>query len=79
MDSHDRKGGNQSLYDKLAAEVSVASWNALKSHADRGALFWVDRQLDLVEVAVSIALDDVAHDILTCDMRRNLHLDCVVN
>ena len=59
MGNHDREGDAQSLYDKLAVEVSVASWSALESHAKRGALFWVDRQLDLAEVAVSIALDDV--------------------
>ena len=54
----DRDRDAQSLYDKLSAEVSVVSWSGLEPHAERGALFWVDRKLDLVEVAVSFALDD---------------------
>ena len=58
MGESDHERDAQSLHDKLAAEVSVVSWSALAPHAERGALFWVDRQLDLVEVAVSFALDD---------------------
>ena len=47
-----------SLKQKLAGEVGVVSWEALAPHAERGALFWVDQSLDLVEVGVSLALDD---------------------
>ena len=47
------------LAKKLSAEVGVVSWEALSPHASRGALFWVDAQLDLVEVGVALAMDDV--------------------
>ena len=46
------------IYEKLSGEVSVVSWSALAPHAERGALFWVDRQLDLAEVATCMALDE---------------------
>ena len=46
------------LYEKLSAELSVVSWSALAPHAERDSLFWVDRSLSLVDVAVSVALDD---------------------
>ena len=58
MGERDPERDARSLHDKFIAELSVASWNALAPHAERGALFWVDRQLDLIEVAVSFALDD---------------------
>lgn len=46
------------LYEKLAAEVGIATWDALAPHAERGGLFWVDQSLDLIEVGVSLAVDD---------------------
>ena len=49
---------HQQLVQKLSGEVGVVSWEALSPHAERGALFWVDQSLDLVEVGVSLALDD---------------------
>ena len=58
MGESDHERDAQSLHDKLAAEVSVVSWSALAPHAERGALFWVDRQLDLAEVATCMALDE---------------------
>ena len=58
MGEGDHERDARSLHDKFNAELSVASWSALAPHAERGGLFWVDRQLDLVEVAVSFALDD---------------------
>jgi hypothetical protein len=45
---------------ELAAMVGPAEWRWLSPHAERGALFWVDAGLDLVEVGVAIARDDVA-------------------
>jgi hypothetical protein len=48
------------LYKKLSSEVGVVSWEALAPHAERGALFWVDKSLDLADVGVSLALDDAA-------------------
>ena len=46
------------LYEKLAADVGIATWDALAPHAERGGLFWVDQSLDLIEVGVSLAVDD---------------------
>ena len=48
------------LIEKLSAEVAVVPWSALESHAKRGSLFMIDQGLDLVEVGVSIAMDE--HD-----------------
>ena len=53
-----REPEHEALYQKLYSEVGVASWSALSPHAERGALFWVNQTLDLVEVGVSLALDD---------------------
>jgi hypothetical protein len=48
------------LYEKLSADVGIATWDALAPHAERGGLFWVDQSLDLVEVGVSLAVDDAS-------------------
>ena len=48
------------LYKKLAADVGIATWDALAPHAERGGLFWVDQSLDLIEVGVSLAVDDAS-------------------
>lgn len=58
MADPDRPEERQALYEKLSAELSIVSWSALSPHAERGALFWVDKQLDLVEVAMCMALDE---------------------
>ena len=48
------------LREKPAQECAVVSWSTLYPHIDRQAVFWVDTQLDLTQVAVSIALDRVS-------------------
>ena len=48
------------LREKLTQECAIVSWSTLRPHLDRQAVFWVDPQLDLVQVAVSIALDRVS-------------------
>jgi len=40
-------------------QVDEADWSLLAPHHTRGALFIVDRELDLVEVATAIAQDDL--------------------
>ncbi len=45
---------------ELAAMVGPAEWRWLSPHAERGALFVVDAGLDLAEVGLAIARDDVA-------------------
>ena len=46
------------LYEKLSAEVGIATWEALAPHAERGGLSWIDQSLDLIEVGVSLVIDD---------------------
>ena len=47
------------LYEKLNAEIRVATWASLSPHAERGALFWVDATLSLVDAAIAVANDRV--------------------
>ena len=47
------------LREKLTQECAVVSWSTLHPHLERQAVFWVDPQLDLIQVGVSIALDQV--------------------
>ncbi|HBG06415.1 MAG: hypothetical protein A2075_02060 [Geobacteraceae bacterium GWC2_58_44] len=45
--------------EELAAKVDVADWQMLRAHLERGGLIFVDGMLDLVEVGVGVAADDV--------------------
>lgn len=47
------------LVEKFKTELEQADWNVLKTHDERGALFLVSGDLDLYEVACSIALDEI--------------------
>jgi hypothetical protein len=49
----------QELKQELADMVGPAEWRWLSPHANRGALVMVDPNLDLAEVGVAIATDDV--------------------
>lgn len=49
----------QDLKAELAEMVGPAEWRWLSPHADRGAVLLVDEGLDLVEVGLAIARDDV--------------------
>ena len=46
-----------STYERLSQEVGEASWQLLKPHAERGGLFFVHSELDLVAVAAAVADD----------------------
>lgn len=48
------------MSDKPAIEIMSGLWRDLKDHAERGAIFLLDQDLDLGEVATRIAADDVA-------------------
>jgi hypothetical protein len=48
-------------YERLAQEVHHITWSFLQGHAQRGALFWVDPHLDLVQVAWAISQDQLTH------------------
>jgi hypothetical protein len=45
------------LYAKLLGETASIRWNELQPFFAKGALLWVDPELDLVGVAESFALD----------------------
>jgi hypothetical protein len=44
---------------ELAATIDVADWHLLRAHLERGGLIVVDSMLDLAEVGVGVAVDDV--------------------
>lgn len=50
---------NEELYKKFLKELDSADWNLLKDHFKREALFIVDQDLDLAQVALAIAEDSV--------------------
>ncbi len=63
----------ESLYDKLAQDVSAGPWSLLAAHAHRGGLLFVDPSLDLLAVAVAVAEDQseavgewMARSLLSC-------------
>ncbi|MBE9076233.1 DUF2288 domain-containing protein [Romeria aff. gracilis LEGE 07310] len=49
----------EDLRSELADMVGPAKWEWLKPHVQRDAVVVVDQRLDLVEVGVAIATDDV--------------------
>lgn len=48
------------LYAKLLGETASIDWAELQPFFARGALLWVDPNLDLVAVALALAEDDKA-------------------
>ena len=59
----DKKDNNkpkeQTVYDKLKAEIEEADWSMLEAHHERQALILVDSELDLAEAGQKVAQDDV--------------------
>ena len=51
---------DDSLLEKFGAELCGAEWKLLEPHFKRDALFVVESNLNLVEVAVDIAEDNVS-------------------
>ena len=49
----------QDLRSELAESIDEAEWNWLIPHAQRDALLVVTAELDLIDVGVAIASDDV--------------------
>lgn len=47
------------LYSKFADEVLETDWELLKPHHSRKALFVVEPHLDLVQMAIDVATDNV--------------------
>ena len=51
---------SEALREKLKSEVQATPWPDLVPHAKRGALLLAAKSLDLLDVAVAVADDDVA-------------------
>lgn len=49
---------NEDLRARIAQEVHRVDWKPLGPHAKRGGLVLVDAALDLLDVAVAVAVDD---------------------
>ena len=47
------------LREKLADEVGTVAWSWLRPHHERGILFMVAEELELLEVALAVAEDRV--------------------
>lgn len=47
------------LVKKLINEVDEAEWSMLAIHYDRGAIVFIDPQLDIIDVAVKVIRDQV--------------------
>jgi hypothetical protein len=45
--------------EELTAKIDLAEWAILRAHLERGGVISVDALLDLAEVGVAVALDDV--------------------
>jgi len=52
---------NKNLKDKLLSEVVSTSWLNLIDHHKRKAVFIVDKSIDLAQVAVDVATDNVGN------------------
>lgn len=63
----------QTLRERLAAQVDIVPFTPLAPHAARGGLFFVDAAEDIVEVALAIAENrtaDVESLVATRKLRR---------
>ena len=47
------------LKEELATKVDLVEWHLLRAHLERGGVIVVDPLLDLVEVGVAVAADEV--------------------
>lgn len=45
--------------EELVKQIDVTDWFTLRAHLERGGLILVDRMLDLAEVGIAVASDDV--------------------
>jgi len=53
------ESNEKSLYENLAEQIETAHWKLLEEHHKRGALINVSESLDLVQVGVDVAEDNV--------------------
>jgi len=50
---------SKELFEKMKQEIDIADWSMLEPHCHTGALICVSKGLDIIEVAVAVAKDDV--------------------
>ena len=48
----------QNIKEKLLSDVMSSSWEPLKPHLERGAIFMVDFDLELVDVGLALVQDE---------------------
>ena len=61
---------DKSLREKFKKEIMTSDWELLKPHHLRNALFIVDPKLDLMQISIDVALDNV--DSIKVAMESNL-------
>ena len=49
----------QELFMKFEKEIQAVSWDLLKPHHQRHALFVVEPHLDLIQISTDVSLDNV--------------------
>ena len=49
----------KNLFVKFEGELETTSWDNLKPHHNRHALFIVEPHLDLIQISIDVALDNV--------------------
>jgi hypothetical protein len=49
----------QELFVKFEKEIQLVSWELLKPHHSRHALFVVEPHLDLIQISTDVSLDNV--------------------
>lgn len=50
--------GRGSIREKLKSEMEEVEWDAIHSHAERGAVILISEELDLLDVAETVAQDE---------------------
>lgn len=66
------------LREKLKTEIDTASWAMLEPHHNRGAIFIMNQEEDMLEAAVAVAADDrfyVANLIGDMKMKNSKDID----
>ena len=59
MSSGSLDSSENEVRTKLKSELALVSWNTLEPHLERGAVFWIHPTVDVIDVGVAIALDQL--------------------
>jgi hypothetical protein len=58
-DKNEPQDSKDPLYDKLSEDIDESDWSMLEAHHERKAVFIVADELDVIEVAIAMAKDNV--------------------